>query len=53
MSERLAAAAVRGAHALVVEVPGRWTTRAAVERELASRGWRAALSPAQILLFEI
>lgn len=46
VSERLAAAAVHGAHALVVEVPGWWTTRAAVERELASRGWRAALSPA-------
>jgi hypothetical protein len=38
--------AVRHAHVLVVEVPGHWRTRVAVEREVLSRGWRLAESPA-------
>lgn len=46
LRERFAAYAVSSAHVLVVEVPGWWTARAAVERELAARGWRTALSPA-------
>jgi hypothetical protein len=46
LSGRLAAYAVSGAHVLVVEVPGWWETRAAVERALTARGWRTALSPA-------
>ena len=46
LSGWLAARAVSSAHVLVVEVPGWWRTRAAVERRLAERGWRTALSPA-------
>ena len=38
--------AVARAHALVVEVPGWWATRVAVEQDLARRGWQPALSPA-------
>ncbi len=37
---------VLGAHALVVEVPGSWRTRVAAERNVAARGWRLAISPA-------
>lgn len=46
LSETLARSAARHAHALVVEVPGWWRTRAAVERAVLARGWRLALSPA-------
>lgn len=46
LRERFTAYAVGTAHVQLVEVPGWWTTRAAVERGLAARGWRAALSPA-------
>ncbi|WP_218596199.1 hypothetical protein [Pseudonocardia oceani] len=46
MNEWLAAWAVRRAHVLVVEVPGWWTSRVAVERAVTARGWRTALSPA-------
>lgn len=38
--------AARHAHVLVVEVPGHWQTRAAVERGAVARGWHLALSPA-------
>jgi hypothetical protein len=38
--------AVAGAHVLVVEVPGAWSTRVAVEQALAQRGWQYAVSPA-------
>lgn len=38
--------AVAGAHVLVVEVPGAWSTRVAVEQALARRGWQYAVSPA-------
>ncbi|GAA2018374.1 hypothetical protein GCM10009756_03320 [Pseudokineococcus marinus] len=38
--------AVRGTAVLLVEVPGGWAARAAVERALVERGWRAASSPA-------
>jgi hypothetical protein len=41
----LARAAARHAHVLVVEVPGSWRTRAAVERQVLARGWRLAVSP--------
>ncbi len=44
--ERLARRAVRGPHALVVEVPGWAESRLAVERVLTARSWKAALSPA-------
>ncbi|MFD2764951.1 hypothetical protein [Micromonospora eburnea] len=37
--------AVRHAHVLVAELPGYWTTRVAVERQVLARGWRLALSP--------
>lgn len=46
VNEWLAAWAVRRAHVLVVEVPGWWTSAVAVERAVAARGWRSALSPA-------
>ncbi|KAE8764853.1 hypothetical protein [Georgenia thermotolerans] len=39
-------AAAEGAHVLLVEVPGWWRTRAAVERAVLARGWRLALTPA-------
>ncbi|HET7327096.1 MAG TPA: hypothetical protein VFJ14_07380 [Nocardioidaceae bacterium] len=42
----LARQAVVGAHALVVESPGAWLTRVAVEQALVRRGWRAAASAA-------
>ncbi|CAN5305644.1 hypothetical protein BH09ACT11_BH09ACT11_06750 [soil metagenome] len=34
------------AHVLVIEAPGHWQTRAAVERAALARGWRLASSPA-------
>lgn len=43
---RLARRAVAGVAVLLVEVPGAWRTRVAVEQEVAARGWRLALSPA-------
>ncbi len=46
LSQRLASAATAGAHLLVVEAPGAWRVRVAVEQEAARRGWRMALSPA-------
>lgn len=46
LRQRLARCAVRRAHVLLVEVPGWWTTRLAVERTMLARGWRPALSPA-------
>ena len=46
LRRRWVAFAVGRAHALVVEVPGWWATRVAVEQDLARRGWRSALSPA-------
>lgn len=45
LRRRWTAGAVGRAHALVVEVPGWWATRVAVEQELGRRGWRIALSP--------
>ena len=38
--------AVRATHVLVVEAPGGWRARVAVERELVQRGWHLAVSPA-------
>ena len=38
--------AARNAYVLVVEAPGNWQTRAAVERAVLMRGWRLAFSPA-------
>ena len=46
LRRRLAEHAVSRAHALVVEVPGWWQTRFAVEQALDARGWRTASSPA-------
>ncbi|GMA41922.1 hypothetical protein [Mobilicoccus caccae] len=46
LTDVLARAAVRRSHVLVIEVRGRWRTRVAVERAVASRGWLLALSPA-------
>lgn len=46
MSEVLARYAVRRAHVLLVEVPGWWSLRVAVEREVLARGWQLADSPA-------
>jgi hypothetical protein len=46
LSAAIARSASRYAHALVVEVPGSWRTRMAAERNVAARGWRLAISPA-------
>lgn len=46
LTDRLATLAVRGAHVLVVEVPGFWQVRAAVERAALDRGWHLASAPA-------
>ncbi len=46
LSRRLAEIAVDAAHVLVVESPGAWCTRVAVEQEVSRRGWRLAASPA-------
>lgn len=46
LSSWLARLAVTGAHVLVVESPGAWLTRVAVEQRLVRRGWRQAISPA-------
>lgn len=45
LSDRLATAAVRRAHLLVVEVPGHWQLRALVELTATARGWTVAASP--------
>lgn len=44
--DRLDRSAARHAHVLVIEVPGHWQTRAAVEQAALVRGWNLALSPA-------
>lgn len=46
VSGALARLAVRHSHLLVIEVPGHWLTRVAVERLAGVRGWRLAVSPA-------
>ncbi|WP_025617048.1 hypothetical protein [Salinispora cortesiana] len=46
VSGALARLALRHAHLLVIEVPGYWLTRVAVERLAGVRGWRLAVSPA-------
>lgn len=46
LSDVIARSAARHAHALVVEVPGSWRIRVAVERAVLARGWRLAPSPA-------
>ncbi|RKN50405.1 hypothetical protein [Micromonospora endolithica] len=46
MTDAIARSAVRHAHVLVVEVPGHWLTRVAVERHVSARCWRLATSPA-------
>ena len=46
LSGWLAGQAVAGAHALLVEAPGAWQTRVAVEQALVRRGWRTATAPA-------
>lgn len=44
--DRLGRSAGRHAHVLVIEIPGHWQTRAAVERAALARGWNLAPSPA-------
>jgi hypothetical protein len=46
LTQALARCAVRHAHVLVVEVPGQWLTRAAVERQVLGQTWRLAVAPA-------
>ena len=46
LRRRWTSCAVARAHALVVEVPGWWATRVAVEQDLDRRRWQPALSPA-------
>ncbi|MFU8854831.1 hypothetical protein ACNAW0_28265 [Micromonospora sp. SL1-18] len=45
LTDALGRAAVRHAHVLLAEMPGYWTTRVAVERQVLARGWRIARSP--------
>lgn len=44
--DAIARSATRQAHVLLVEVPGRWRTRATVERAVLARGWSLAVSAA-------
>ena len=46
LRRQLATLAVDATHVLLVEAPGAWLTRVAIEREIGRRGWRLALSPA-------
>ncbi len=46
LTDALGRSAAGHAHALVVEVPGHWRTRAAVERAALRRRWSLAASPA-------
>ncbi len=46
LRRRLATLAVDATHVLVIESPGAWLTRVAIEREIGRRGWRLATSPA-------
>ncbi|MEP6631423.1 MAG: hypothetical protein ABJA89_13200 [Lapillicoccus sp.] len=46
LSHRMATLAVDATHVLVVEAPGAWRTRVAIEREIGRRGWRLASSAA-------
>ncbi len=46
LNELLSRYAVRRAHVLVVEVPGWWSLRVALERQVLGRGWALAESPA-------
>lgn len=46
LNEAIARRASRGAHVLIVEVPGWAETRMLLEAELDRRGWMIALSPA-------
>lgn len=46
LRQRLAALALEATHVLVVEAPGGWLARVTVEREVARRGWRLAVSAA-------
>lgn len=46
LSDIVARSAARHSHVLVVEVPGWWRTRAAVERAVLGRGWNLAFAPA-------
>ncbi|MFV9635853.1 hypothetical protein [Mycobacterium neumannii] len=44
--QAVARLAVSRVHVLTVEVPGHWTTRCALQRQMVDRGWRDALSAA-------
>ncbi|HEX2896230.1 MAG TPA: hypothetical protein VHO29_19660 [Marmoricola sp.] len=46
VSDRLAAWSLQRVHVLAVEVPGWWTTRAALEARVVACGWAVATSPA-------
>ncbi|MEP7331680.1 MAG: hypothetical protein ABI692_06280 [Terracoccus sp.] len=46
LRRRLATLAVDVTHVLVIEAPGAWLTRVAIEQEIGRRGWRLAISPA-------
>ena len=45
--DAVARSGTRRAHVLLVEVPGQWRTRAAVERAVLTRGWSLAVSAAE------
>src|SRR5699024_5871642 len=39
--------AVRATRVLLVEVPGQWAGRVALERQMLDKGWRTARTPAE------
>ncbi|MDZ4269109.1 MAG: hypothetical protein U1D00_26060, partial [Mycobacterium sp.] len=46
LTDALARLAVGRTHVLPVEIPGQWSTPAALQRRTFARGWRTAVSPA-------
>ncbi|MEO8850453.1 MAG: hypothetical protein ABI360_01875 [Allobranchiibius sp.] len=46
LKHRFATLAVEATHVFVVETPGAWRTRVAIEQEVTRRGWRLAMSAA-------
>lgn len=46
LRHRVTTLAVDATHVLVVQAPGAWRTRVAIEREIGRRGWRLASSAA-------
>lgn len=47
LTSAIAGYAAGRAHVLVVEVPGSWTARVSVERQVRAHGWQLAAAPAE------